>query len=558
LRNGSLYIILQAMSNDNPLHYHEDGARAAGPAFDQVRQAAHTLMAEGRGDEAFDFLLSALAAVLKKSRELELLLAKLRRVGRSSERVDPGQLALLFEELVSQLGPEAGTSDLEAEAREDAALEYEIEQARDERPGASKPERSTWRTEGVKREVHTVAVPPEERTCERCGQPKHKIGEDVSPVLEYVPARFVEHEYRLEKWACRSCKRGVTTAPGPAKVIDRSAAGASVLAHVVVSKYTDHTPLHRLHRIYEQSGVRVPVSTLADWVAGVAGRVEPLVDRIASRILKEAYVLGTDATGLPVLDPSRAENIQRGTMWAYVGDGKDVVFRYTPTGEGATGPWEFLAGRKGYIQADAASVFDRLFNGQVASAVEVGCWAHARRRFVALQDTDCRVAYPIKLIGRLYRFEHLADLKELSAQERARLRGERSRHALDTLHGWLVATLAKEPPASEFAKACGYVINQWTALTRFLEDGRLGLDNNLVERQLRDIALGRKNFLFAGSHAAAKRAATLYSLLRTAAQHGVPPLPYLTDVLQRLADGWDHDRLDELLPDQWHLSRSPP
>jgi transposase len=227
LRNGSLYIILQAMSNDNPLHYHEDGARAAGPAFDQVRQAAHTLMAEGRGDEAFDFLLSALAAVLKKSRELELLLAKLRRVGRSSERVDPGQLALLFEELVSQLGPEAGTSDLEAEAREDAALEYEIEQARDERPGASKPERSTWRTEGVKREVHTVAVPPEERTCERCGQPKHKIGEDVSPVLEYVPARFVEHEYRLEKWACRSCKRGVTTAPGPAKVIDRSAAGAS-------------------------------------------------------------------------------------------------------------------------------------------------------------------------------------------------------------------------------------------------------------------------------------------------------------------------------------------
>ena len=558
MRNGSLYIILQAMSNDNPLHYHEDGARAAGPAFDQVRQAAQTLMAEGRGDEAFDFLLSALAAVLKKSRELELLLAKLRRVGRSSERVDPGQLALLFEELVSQLGPEAGTSDLEAEAREDAELECEIEQAREERPGGSKPERSTWRTEGVKREVHTVAVPPEGRRCERCGQEKHKIGEDVSPVLEYVPAHFVEHEYRLEKWACRSCKRGVTTAPGPAKVIDRSAAGASVLAHVVVSKYADHTPLHRLHRIYERSGVQVPVSTLADWVAGVAERVEPLVDRLASRIVKEAYLVGTDATGLPVLDPSRAENIQRGTIWGYVGDGKDVVFRYTPTGEGATGPWAFLAGRKGYVQADAASVFDRLFNGQVASAVEVGCWAHARRRFVALQDTDCRVAYPLKLIGRLYRIEHLADLKELSPQERARLRGQRSRRALDTLHGWLVATLAKEPPASEFAKACGYVINQWTALTRFLEDGRLGLDNNLVERQLRDIALGRKNFLFAGSHAAAKRTATLYSLLRTAAQHGVPPLPYLTDVLQRLADGWDHDRLDELLPDQWQTARPPP
>jgi transposase len=516
------------------------------------------MMAEGRGDEAFDFLLSALAAVLKKSRELELLLAKLRRVGRSSERVDPGQLALLFDELVRQLGPEAGTPDLEAEAREDAELEQQIEQARDERSGGPKTERSTWRTEGVKREVHTVAVPPEQRRCERCGQEKHRIGEDVSHVLEYVPARFVEHEYHLEKWACRSCKRGVTTAPGPAKVIGRSPAGASVLAHVAVSKYADHTPLHRLHRIYERSGVQLPVSTLADWVAGVAERVEPLVECIASRILEGAYVVGTDATGLRVLDPTRAENIQRGTIWGYVGDGKDVVFRYTPTGEGATGPWEFLAGRKGYIQADASSVFDRLFNGQVASAVEVGCWAHARRRFVALQDTDCRVAYPIKLIGRLYRIEHLADLKELSPQERVRLRGERSRRALDTLHRWLVATLASEPPASEFAKASGYIINQWTALTRFLEDGRLGLDNNPVERQLRDIALGRKNFLFAGSHAAAQRAATLYSLLRTAAQHGAPPLPYLTDVLQRLADGWDEGRLDELLPDQWQTARPPP
>ncbi len=294
------------------------------------------------------------------------------------------------------------------------------------------------------------------------------------------------------------------------------------------------------------------------WVAGVAERVEPLVDRIASRILTNAYVVGTDATGLRVLDPSSAENIQRGTIWGYVGDGKDVVFRYTPTGEGASGPWEFLAGRQGYVQADASSVFDRLFNGQVASAVEVGCWAHARRRFVALQDTDCRVAYPIKLIGRLYRIEHLADLKDLSPPERVRLRGERSRRALDTLHGWLVATLASEPPASEFAKACGYILNQWTALTRFLEDGRLGLDNNGVERQLRDIALGRKNFLFAGSHPAAQRTATLYSLLRTEAQHGVPPLPYLTDVLQRLAEGWDPNRLDELLPDHYHLSRSPP
>jgi transposase len=168
------------------------------------------------------------------------------------------------------------------------------------------------------------------------------------------------------------------------------------------------------------------------------------------------------------------------------------------------------------------------------------------------------VAYPIKLIGRLYRIERLADVKELPAEGRATLRGQRSRPVLDTLHRWLVRTLASEPPSSELAKAAGYLFNQWTALTRFLDDGRLGLDNNLCERQLRDIAIGRRNYLFAGSHDAARRAATLYSLLRTCALHDVPPLPYLTDVLRRLAAGWDQDRLDELLPDRWKPERAPP
>jgi len=517
------------------------------------------MLAEGRQEEAFDFLFSALAAVLEKSRELELLLARMRRVGRSSERLDPGQLALLFEELVEQLGTQPAALDPEAEAREDAELEREIESAQEARRERGEPEpepRRTWRTAGVKREVHTVALPPEERTCERCGQQKKKIGEDLSPVLEYVPAHFVEHEYRLEKWACSTCKRGVSTAPAPAKVIGRSAADASVLAQVVVSKYVDHTPLHRQHRIYQRSGVTLPVSTLSDWVAEVGERVEPLVEKIAQRILHEAYVASTDATGLAVLDPTSPEHIQRGTIWALVGDDEDVVFRYTPTGEGASGPWHFLRGRKGYIQADASNVFDRLFNGQAASATEVGCWAHARRKFVALQDTDCRVAYPLKLITRLYRIERLADVKDLSPEERVKLRGERSQRVLDTLHPWLVTTAAQEPPSSDLARASGYVLNHWNALNRFLDDGRLSLDNNLCERQLRDIALGRKNFLFAGSHAAAHRTANLYSLLRTAAQHGVPPLPYLTDILRSLATGCD--QLDGLLPDRWLASRAPP
>lgn len=549
------------MDPRNPLHYDPKAGRAAGPAFEQVREAAQAMLAEGRSEEAFEFLLAALAAVLTQSRELELLVAKLRRVGRSSERIDPRQLALLFQELVAMGLAESEGLDPKAQALKDAQLEAEIEQARQERQGPSeggrKRKRDAWIGD-VRREVHYVEVDAEERVCSHCGQSKHKIGEDVSRVLEYVPGHFVEHEHHLEKWACRSCKRGVTTAPAPAKVIPGSAAGASVLAQVVVSKHVDHTPLHRIQRIWDRNGVRVPVSTLSDWVARVAERVKPLVERVAQRIVRNAYLLRTDATGLEVLDPTSPENIQRGTIWCYVGDDRDVVFRYAPTGEGATGPWAFLKGRKGYVQADAASVFDRLYNGQVASAVEVGCWAHGRRRLVALQDTDPRVAHPLKLISRLYRIEQLADAQELSAEERADLRRERSGPELDTLQHWLALTLAAEPPSSELAKAAGYLFNQWTALTRFLDDGRLGLDNNLCERQLRDIALGRKNYLFAGSHAAAGRIATLYSLLRTCALHDVPPLPYLTDVLGKLAAGWREDRLDELLPDRWSPERAPP
>jgi transposase len=339
------------------------------------------------------------------------------------------------------------------------------------------------------------------------------------------------------------------------KVIEKSSVDASVLAQAVVSKVADHTPLHRQHRIYDRGGVSIPVSTLSDWVASVADRVQPLVDVLAARVLR-AYVVRTDTTGLKVIEPKSATNIERGTLWCYVGDDRDVVFRYTPTGEGASGPWQFLAGRRGYIQADAAGVFDRLFNGQEASAIEVGCWAHARRKFVALAETDFRVAYPLQLIRRLYRLEYLADLQQLTHEERDALRGDRTRDALDSLLRWLCAIVEQEPPSGELAKAVNYCLNHWTALTRFLDDGRLSPDNNLCEQQLRDVALGRKNYLFAGSHDAARRMAALYSLMLTCAQHQVPPLAYLTDVLRKIANGWDQNRLEDLLPDRWPLLHS--
>lgn len=532
-------------------------------ALRQIREAAQALLAQGKADETWEFFLAALESVLVKNRELEQRLTTLRRerIGRHSERLDAAQLALLFDALVGQGGasPEV---DPETEAQEDAALDREIARAEQAQPASVRKTRKTrkagpgWQTRGVERQVHRVEVPPAERMCETCQRDKHRIGVDVTRRLEYIPGHFVEHEYHLDKYACGVCKEGVTTASAPAQVLDRSAADASVLAHVVVSKFADHTPLHRLTRIYARSGAEIPVSTLSDWTAAVGDLVEPLVDRLAARVLG-ASIVRTDATGLKVLDPQSPEHIALGSMWAYVGDDHDVLLRYTPTGEGATGPWAFLAGRTGYVQADASNVFDRLFTGEAAHAVELGCWSHGRRRLVAMQDTDCRVAYPLTLIGRLYRIEHLADARGLLPDGRAALRQERSAPILETLQRWCVITHTTEPPSTDLAKAAGYLLNHWHALSRFVEDGRIDLDNNICEQQLRDVALGRKNYLFAGSHDAARRAATLYSLTRTCAQYGVPPLPYFTDVLGKLAGGWRANRLEALLPHRWRPPEAP-
>ena len=520
---------------------------SGGVALAQVRSAVTDLAQDGRHAEAIEYALAALAAVLQQSSALELLVAKLRMagIGTRSERTNAEQLALLLDELLTQ-APHADV-DPESEAREDAALTDEIARA-DAASPTPRRQRRSWRTsETVAREVHTHDVPAAAKVCVTCGREQRCIGHDDRQLLEYVPARFLVHEHQLQKYACGYCKDGVTTAAGPTTVLDQRSADASLLAHVVVSKYADHTPLTRLAGIYERSGATIAVSTMADWVAAVADQVTPIVDVLAHRV-QRAHVIGTDATGLKVLDPTSAAHIEHGTIWCYVGDGMDVVYTYAPTGEGATGPWEFLQGRAGYVQADAASVFDRVYNGQAGTAVEVGCWAHARRRLVELQPTDCRVAYPLQLIARLYRIEHLADAQHLAPPDRARLRHERSLPVLHKLQHALARAHLNEPPSSAFAKATRYVLNHWAALTRFLDDGRLLLDNNGTERQLRAVAVGRKNYLFAGSHDAARRAAMLYSLLRTCAQHGVPPLPYVTDVLRKLRE---HVPVHELLPDRW-------
>jgi transposase len=469
---------------------------SGGAALSQVRSAVDEMRHAGRHDEAVEYTLAALAAVLQKSGELELLLAKLQRerVGKRCEQTDNAQLALLLEEMLRNLPqPEI---DPDALAREDAALTKEIEAAESESESPSKRQRNNWRTsEKVAREIKVHELPARERSCSQCGREKSALGHDEREILDYIPASFVIREHRMEKYACGYCKDGVVTAAGPSDAAGELSASPSLLAHVVTSKYADHTPLTRLAGIYERSGATISVSTLSGWVGTAADRLSPIVDALEGRI-RNALVIGSDATGIKVLDPESAENIERGTMWCYVGDGKDVLFKYASTGEGETGPWDFFRDRIGYVQVDAASVFDRIFNGKVASAVEVACWAHARRRFEALKDTDCRVSYTLMLIARLYRIEHLADAKNLSPKDRSLMRKERSYEVLEKIKESHAATLKNEPPDSALAKAMRYVLNHWVALTRFVEDGRLLLDNNITEQQMRGIALGRKNYLF--------------------------------------------------------------
>ncbi len=517
--------------------------------MERVREQLRAMIAEGRADEAVEMAFTMLLELQHHNIHLVLELAKERRArsGRQTERIDPAQLLLMLDLMVTSTADQS--ADRAATTAEDATLDRERDelQAATPSPTRRRPVRRRPPRE-LPRDVIRHELPESERWCGSCGEPMRAIGEDVSELLELVPAHFRVQEHHRVKYACGRCKDGVRTAPGPAKLIDKGLAGPGLLAHVAVSKYEDHIPLHRLSEMYARGGVELARSTLCGWVEAVAEEVRPVVERIWEKA-RASHTLQTDGSGLKVLDRDDPEGVRTGTMWCFVGDEQYVVFRYAPTGSGEDGPWKFLAGREGYLQADAASVFDRLYNGAKARATEVGCWAHARRKFHALQDTDVRVAYPLKLISQLYRVEDLADRRGLDAEAREQLRYQRASPILERLDRWLQRTVMNEPPASALARACGYCRNQWPALTEFVHDGLLPLDNNCCERQIRSLALGRKNYLFAGSDAGAERAAILYSLLRTAALAGIDTYAYLIKLLERLAAGWPQRRIDELLPE---------
>jgi hypothetical protein len=271
-----------------------------------------------------------------------------------------------------------------------------------------------------------------------------------------------------------------------------------------------------------------------------------------------AHLLQSDDTGIKVLDSDHPNGVKRGHLWVYLGDGAWSSFVYTPDWKGS-GPQSFLAARNGWLQVDGYAGYDALFERKDATAVLVSCWAHARRGFVeTLEAGDLRAAIPVDLIGKLYAIERAATEAGEDHQSRLARRLAAAPPILAALGKWVADTYNAEPPKSALAKACQYAINRWQSLRRFFEDGRLPLDNTASERALRQVAVGRANYLFAGSDQGGERAAIAYTVISTAMLAGVDPLVYLTDVFKKIAEGWPNRRLDELLPPNWAAARAVP
>ncbi len=481
----------------------------------------------------------------------ELVMLELERVKRhlraqnKSERVDAQQVQLAFAEVAKLVVPPELAQAI-------ADQENEETSAPPDREKSKRPHGRNKLSDLLPSERIELRPPEALCSCPCCGKAKVVIGEETTDRLDYRPASLVRIQIARIKYApaCKCQEGGIVIASVPdAAPVDRGLAGPGLLAHVVVSKYADHLPLNRLEEGFERQGVHIARSTMCDWVEQVADLLRPITDAMAAASLS-AHRIHTDDTGIPILAPGATH---KGHVWVYVADDDSVLFRYTRRRK-SDGPREFLKGYTGYVQADAANLYDRLFGdaegaSEEAVAKEVGCWAHARRRFFDAQLTDRdRALVGLGFIKKLYEADRV--VMKLPPSRRTAERQRLCTPVLEGFKAWLDAEALVVLPKAPIAEAIGYPRNQWGALTRFLEDARLKLDNNIAERQLRRVAVGRKNWLFAGSDNGAERACVLYSLLATCKLHGVNPFDYLRDVIMRVANHPARDVLD-LSPKAW-------
>lgn len=385
--------------------------------------------------------------------------------------------------------------------------------------------------------------------CPECGSSMRKLGEDVSEMLNYLPGTFTVIRHVRPKLSCVRCSK-VIQLPAPSRPIERGMPAAGLLAQVIVAKYADHCPLYRQQAIYRRSGIDLDRATLASWVGQVSDRLDPLVVALG-RYVRSAEKLHTDDTPVPVLEPGRGKT-RTGRWWTYVRDDRPagstappaVWYRFSPDRRGEH-PQAHLKDFRGILQADGYAGYGPIYaTGRV---LEAACWAHARRHYYDLYalDKSPTAAEAIRRIGLLYAVER--DIRGQHPEVRRQNRQQRSTIILDELHAWLSATLQATSAKSPLAGAIKYTLVRWTALTRFVDDGRIELDNNTAERSIRALVLGRRNYLFAGSDDGGERAANLYSLIGTALLNTVEPYAYLRHVIEHIADH-PNRRIDELLP----------
>jgi transposase len=398
--------------------------------------------------------------------------------------------------------------------------------------------------------VHDLAE--SEKHCSCCGKDLRLIEEETSEHYDYIPASLRVIQDVCLKYAC-DCT--VKTATKPPQPIEKSTAGASLLAQVIVSKWADHQPLHRQEKIWGRYGVQISRKTMGGWLAQCAQLLDPLYQWMKKYLLG-SKVIGTDDTSVKVLD-RKLPFARIGRIWPYVGDPHHpvIVYDYTPT-RGRAGPAKFLQGYQGYLQADAYCVYDAFFKPEIGMT-EAGCMMHARRYFIkALETDEQRMGPALYLIARLYVVEERAKALSLSAEQRLALRQRVSVRVMGKLHRYLLELQPEVLPKSPSAAAVRYALNQWEALTCFLEDGELEIDNGAAERANRDIAIGRGNWTFFGSDNGGRTAAVLRTFIATCKRCGVEPFAWFHDVLARIP-AHSVSRLSELMPHNWKPLTSP-